>query len=111
MLKEYLLIVHLLKCFDTNFAKLSRILGEPLNIFGTHVRLALNERLSLGRPRKVGEKESLNRLLEEHVLSLLAVVVHAVTEDREVDVALLQKQIVLVVTMSVHKGYHAMDDA
>ena len=37
--------------------------------------------------------------------------VHAVTEDREVDVALPEKQVVLVVTVSVDKGYHAMDNA
>mgnify|MGYP007038735452 FL=1 len=48
ILKEYLLILHLFKCFNTHFAKLSRILGEPLYIFGTHVRLALDERRSLG---------------------------------------------------------------
>ena len=37
--------------------------------------------------------------------------VHAVTEDREVDVALSKEKVVLVVTVSVDKGYHAMDNA
>lgn len=37
--------------------------------------------------------------------------VHAVTEDREVDIALSEKQVVLVVTVGVDKGYHAMDNS
>ena len=48
---------------------------------------------------------------EEVVLGLLAVVVHAVPQDREVDLAFLKEQIILVMTVSVNKGRHTTDQA
>lgn len=47
---------------------------------------------------------------EELVLSLLAIVIHAVSQNGEIYVCLFQKQVVLIVPMSVHEGHHALDE-
>ena len=44
------------------------------------------------------------------ILGLLAVMVHAVAENRKIDVALFQEQIILVVAVGVDESRHRLDD-
>ena len=51
-------------------------------------------------------------MLKKPVLSFLAVVIHAISKHGKVDVAFLprlhQKQVVLVMSMGIHKCHHAL---
>ena len=89
--------------------KLTSVLDEPLNILGRHVGLVSNEDHGLGGSCEFRKVKGLDSLREESVLCLLAVVVHAVPQDGEVNVGLLQKQVLLVVSVGIHEGHHAFD--
>lgn len=51
-------------------------------------------------------------MLEESVLGLLRVVVHAVTENRKIDIIFLsglhQEEVILVVSVGINKRHHAL---
>jgi len=63
--------------------------------------------------RKLSEEVGLNRVLKEPVLSLLAVVVHAVSQDGKIKIIFLsglhQEKVVLVVSMGIHESHHALN--
>jgi hypothetical protein len=61
--------------------------------------LFLGELLSFGVRLEPSEEESIGRQVEESVLRLLAILVHRVADNIEVDQRVLQEVIVLVVSM------------
>ena len=102
--------LHLAEGSHADFLKLGGVPNEPLDILSAHVGLALDEAHGLGRTGELREKESFNRVGEEVVLGFLAVVVHAISQHREVNLALFQKQVVLVVAVGINECSHRPDD-
>ena len=103
----------LVKAFDGLVLQVGCISQQLLDILLRHVALALNEVGAILRQSKLCEEVSLNGMLEESVLSFLRVVVHAITENRKVNVVFLsslnQEQVILVMSVSIHKRHHALE--
>lgn len=87
---------------------------ELLDILSRHVLFLFNERLSLWRARKSCEEVCFNGVTEKSVLSFPTVVVHAIPEYGEIYIVLLlglhEEQVLLVVSMSVDKSDHGVDN-
>jgi hypothetical protein len=103
--------IHLFEGRGARFLKLIRVPDEPSYILGGHVGLVLNKDHCFGRFCELGEEKGFIRLGEETVLSFLAVMIHAVPQNCKIDVRLFQEHIVLVVSVGIHEGHHAPDQA
>ena len=101
------LSLHFWKRVHTRFLKLVGVSNKPFYIFGRHVGLVLNKDHGLGRSGKLRKEERLYRLPEESVLGFFAIMIHAVSENGEINAWLFQKQVIFVVSVSVDKSHHA----
>ena len=95
---------------------MGRILEELLHFvvgFLLATLLTGDVALALGRHCELGKEVRLDTVVEELVLGLLAIAVLYVSHNGEVDVfvlhGLLDEEIALVVSVSVHEGKHALD--
>jgi hypothetical protein len=102
---------------EVSNGKLTEALGvskQLLDILFSHVLLGFNETLSIWRGSKLSKKVCLDWMIKESILRFPAVVVHAVSKDAKVQILFLfdvhQEQVFLVVTMCIHKCYHALND-
>lgn len=72
----------------------------------------MDEVLSLRRLGELGQEVGLNCVAKELVLGLLAITVHHIPHDGEVDVliflGLQNEDVILVVPVGVHEGQHAL---
>jgi hypothetical protein len=100
------------QAFDGLVLQISCIFQQLCDVLHRHVALPLDEVGSILRQSKLCEEVSLNCMLEESVLSLFRIMVHAISQNRKIDVVFLsrlnQEQVILVVSMSVDKGHHAL---
>lgn len=99
--------IHLGQGGHTGFLKLVSVSNKPSYIFSRHVGLVLDEHHCLRRLGKLREEERLDCLAEESVLSLFAIMIHAVSENGEINARLLKKQVILVMSVGIDKSHHA----